>query len=137
MINDNSIEQSLEDLMNSHYPKTQMDVFYKGQIVLQVFNQSDVKKWSIELPLNEEGGMVINLFFHKNKEDNHERFKRADFYSDFSLKKLNKGKVNSYYVPISKNVPYKEISNRLQKIILEVYDIEKEEPLEILVRAFN
>ncbi|MCB9352835.1 MAG: hypothetical protein H6573_35930 [Lewinellaceae bacterium] len=52
----NTIENSLKSLITSQFPKTQMDVFHKGLVVLQVFNQSDVKNWSFDIPLNEEGG---------------------------------------------------------------------------------
>lgn len=137
MINESNLERALKDLMNSRYAKTQMDIFYKGKIAVQVFNQSDVKKWDFGLFLNEEGGVVLNLFFHKKKVDSHLKFKKSTFYNDFSLRKMNGGKVDSYYSSISKNVPSKVVANRIIKIIIEVYEIEEDEPLEILVRSFD
>jgi len=140
MLNGNSLERSLRDLINSRYPKTQMDVFYEGQVILQVFNQSDVRNWSFELPLNKEGGVIVNLFFNngkRNNVNNYSRFKTTSFYKDFIHIAMNKGKVNSYYLPISRNLQTEEIANRLVEIILEVYEIQKDEPLEILVRSFD
>ena len=42
-----------------------MDVFHKGLVVLQVFNQSDVKNWSFDIPLNEEGDSFKFVFQQK------------------------------------------------------------------------
>lgn len=140
MINKGSIEKSLSDLINSPYAGTQMDVFYKGQVILQAFNQSDAKNWDSDLLLNKEGGIILNLFFNKNKRNNKEnylRFKKSPFYKDFMFEEMNKGRVHSYSCPISKNVSTRDLANRIIEIIVEVYEIEEKEPLEILVRAFN
>lgn len=140
MINQSSLEVCLKDLVNSKFPKTQMDVFYKGQVVLHVFNQSDVRTWSFKLPLHEEGGIVINLFFNdrkQNNEENHQRFKSSSFSNDFILRKMHRGKISSYYLPVSKSVSLKNAANDIIEMLSTVYEIEADEPLEIFVRVYN
>lgn len=140
MTNQSSLEKCLKDLVNSNFPKTQMDVFYKGQVVLHVFNQSDVSTWNFKLPLHEEGGIVINLFFNDRKldnEENHQRFKGASFFGDFILRKMHRGKISSYYLPVSKSVSQKNAANSIIEILSTVYQIEADEPLEIFVRVYS
>ncbi|MCB9350174.1 MAG: hypothetical protein H6573_22085 [Lewinellaceae bacterium] len=135
----NTIENSLKSLITSQFPKTQMDVFHKGLVVLQVFNQSDVKNWSFDIPLNEEGGIVLNLFFNKNKKNNKEnysRFEESPFFKDFIFVELNRGKIKSFYSPIPRATPIGEIARMINTIISQVYQIGPGEPLDILVRAF-
>lgn len=135
----NSIENFLKSLITSKYPKTQMDVCHKGQVILQVFNQTDAKEWRFDLPLNEEGGVILNLFFNKSKnnnEENYSRFKETSFFNDFLLVEMNKGKIKSFYLPISSSIPIREIAQMINKVIFQVYQIDADEPFDILVRAF-
>jgi hypothetical protein len=139
MTEKSGIEQSLRELLASSYPRTQMDVHYRGQVVLQVFNQSDAKNWGHDLFLNNEGGIVVNLFFNQkknNNEGNLARFKSSVFYGNFQLIEMNKGRVQSYYWAISSSIPVNKISEMIERIIIEVYSIEENTYYEIFLRVF-
>jgi hypothetical protein len=139
MKNENSIKQGLMELINSKYPKTQIDIHFEQQVVLHVFNQSDAKNWSINVPLDKEGGILINLFFNQNKKNNSQnfmRFEKCEFYQDFTLIEMNKGKVLAYYAPVSKLVSISDAAMKICRIIIEVYDLNKFDPLDIYVRIY-
>jgi hypothetical protein len=127
------------ELINSKYPKTQIDIHFEQQVVLHVFNQSDAKNWSINVPLDKEGGILINLFFNQNKKNNSQnfmRFEKCEFYQDFTLIEMNKGKVLAYYAPVSKLVSISDAAMKICRIIIEVYDLNKFDPLDIYVRIY-
>lgn len=135
-----ALENSLLKLISSRYPKTQLDILWNGQVVIQVFNQSDVKKWSYPLPLNQEGGIVVNLFFHKtkrNNQDNYIRFKGLDIFDQFTLRKMDKGRLMAFYLPISNKINTEEMSDTVSNLLFDVYGIDFKSPLEFYVRSFN
>ncbi|MEZ5045306.1 MAG: hypothetical protein R2828_35755 [Saprospiraceae bacterium] len=134
-----SLEEFIGSLKNSKSPRTQMDVFYEEQIVMQVYNQYDVKNWDMELPetLYKEGGILVELSFNKNKRNNKanlERFKEAHFFSEFVL--FEEGITESYFLPISSLVSDKAIERKISEIIYSVYNLEKSDQLDVLVRSF-
>lgn len=131
-------EGFLSDLINSPYPKTQMDVLCKGMIVLQVFNQADAMNWGFELPMHPKGGLLINLFFHKGKSKMHERFKDLPYSREFTLVKLDKDRVDSYYLAISSEVKLMEVALRLDQIVKDMCENEIDiNSIEVYVRAFR
>jgi hypothetical protein len=139
MTEKSGIEQSLRELLARSSPRTQMDVHYHGQVVLQVFNQSDAKNWGHDLSLNNEGGIVVNLFFNQkknNNDDNLLRFKSSVFFRNFQLIEMNKGRVQSYYWSIPGSIPVNKISEMIERIIIEVYGIEEDTYYEIFLRVF-
>ena len=140
MSNIPGLENSLLKLISSRYPKTQLDILWNGQVVLQVFNQSDVKKWNYQMPLNEEGGIVLNLFFHKtkrNNQDNHIRFKGLDIFDQFILRKMDKGRLMAFYLPISIMANTVKMSETISNLLFDVYGIDFKSPLEFYVRSFS
>jgi hypothetical protein len=131
-------EGFLLDLMNSPYPKTQMDVFCNGEIIIQAFNQADAKSWGFELPLSPDGGILLNLFFHKGKAEKHERFKKLPYLKEFNLVKLDKERVYSYYLVVSSKVAVATIAMKIDQIVNDMCEIEQSvNSIEVYVRAFR
>ena len=132
-------EEYVRSLVNSKYPRTQLDVFYKKQIVLQVFNIEDVKRWDsgIKNLLNHEDGILIEVSFNKNKNNNKENFNRFKSRSDFSFfSKFKEDSNVSFFRSFSSPIEVRKVSNYLSDLVLEVYEIESSESVEFLVHAF-
>ncbi len=122
------IENHLKNLMSAKYTNAQFDIHHtNGQVLMQVFNQSDVKLWNlpVELDFYKDGGIVIDLTFNKHKDDNTKNFKRfqtAPFYEKFIL--LEEGKtVKSYFHTIPNTVSLTLLADTLLNILQTVYDL--------------
>ena len=136
----NLIKDSLSQLINSELPKTQMEIYYNEQIVLQVFNIADVKKWNLKIPLRLEDGILLDIFFHKKKKHNRKyfsRFKKSSFFQEFVLVETESGKIRSYYSIIPENITEELASEKIFKIINEICHLKDGKPVDILVRAFE
>ena len=134
-----SLFSALTDLVNSPYPRSQLEIFHQGQVLLQVFNQNDVKKWDLALPTNQEGGVMVNVFFNKNKRNNgqnYSRFSKSPLFGLFTLHEYQKGRVKSFFMPVSKQKSIRETAFLIQKILLEIYELPNDTPLDIFVRAY-
>ena len=130
---------SLRDLIESDMPNTQMDIFYADQVIMQIYDQSDVKGWNlpVEIPFGKKGGIVIDLTFNKAKRRNKEnlqRFMSSSFFSNFIM--LDEGYAKTFLFPIDSQISIKEITQILSKLILEVYDFKENDIFEVRVRAF-
>lgn len=139
MIKEKSIKELLYSLINSEYPRTQMDIFYQGQVIMQIYNQSDVKKWDVDLPitLSENGGVVMDLTFTKGKINNSENFKRfleSPFFDEFISSREKS--IQSYFSSISNPFSLDTLAKKVTDIIFTVYEIKSPEKIEVFVRAF-
>lgn len=133
------IEKYVESLVYSKHPRTQLDVFYKKQIILQAFNIEDVKKWEGEIKnlLNHEDGILIELAFNKNKKNNESNLKRFKSHSEFScFSEFKEGRNISFFRSFPAPIEFKKISKYISDLILEVYEIPSSESVDFLVHAF-
>ena len=134
-----TLKQFINSLRKSRYPKTQMDIVYEKQIVLQMFNQKDLDNWELKVPItsDEDGGVLIALSFNEEKignEQNFDRFFRTSFFKDFVS--LTHDNTESYFLAYSNSMADSDIAEKVKNILRQVYLIEDKTPLEVFVRAF-
>ncbi|WP_282777918.1 hypothetical protein [Phaeodactylibacter xiamenensis] len=135
----NVLAQFIYDLRHSKYPKTQMDIYYDKQLVLQLFNQKDINSWELKIPIipDKNGGVLIALSFNKeiiDDEQNFDRFFKSPFFKSSVL--LSHSGAESYFIAYPSSMSDNAIAEKVKNILNQVYLIDDSAELAVYVRAF-
>lgn len=98
--------------------------FYRGngQVILQVFKYSDVKKWGIGIDFGNYEGVVFELTFSKSKTNNEQvymKFINSELFSQF--KKFVSIKQDSFFSFIPFDLGNFEIEKFITTLLNELY----------------
>ena len=101
----------------------QMDIFREnGQILLQVYRYSDVKRWDCDIDFGIRDGYVFELLFSKSKTDNAANFARfQNTEARTSFHKFNKIEQNSFFAFLPKNVRLEKFEKFISSTLSAVY----------------
>ena len=121
----NSFSETLTKFMILQKDKLQLDFLRKnGQVLIQLFRQSDMLDWNIDFKIKDTKGYCMVLFFNKNKENSFSRFQRTDSFESYIYSK-SLG-VDAYFKMISNNISLNSLGDECFNVIQEVYDYQDE-----------
>lgn len=133
------IKKHLNKFLKSNYNNTQMDVYLNENVIMQIYNSTNVKKWGIvDMEIPNEEGIIIDLTFNNNKKNNKEnvnRFLSSLAYNRFQKVNLDGGEVYFMYLSVINN-NLNDLSGELRSILKEVYNLDETTIIEISVDAY-
>ena len=124
----------IENLKVTDIPKTQIEIYRNGVVLMQIFKSSDVIRWGWNVQGLKEGGVVISLLFNKHKpknDENHLRFKNLIYYEVFQKQDL-KGN-DEYVMHTSRNAD--EVGDLVADILNKTYELGDEE-VEVFLNSY-
>ena len=131
------LNQAIGSFIESNERNLQLDIFRKnGEVLLQMFKQSDVTKWGLDIKVADDMGFVVQLLFHKNKTGNKEsyqRFLESNCFNDF--KKIDFHGQNAYFMGIPSGVSLDVIEEKLHKILSRVYSF-NDDSFDVTLNAY-
>ncbi|MBT33128.1 MAG: hypothetical protein CMO01_26000 [Thalassobius sp.] len=104
----------------------QFDFFRNnGQVLFQVFKQSDVKKWEVKFDLDDGKGFIIIMIFNRSKIDNtsvFDIFQKNAIFKHFH--KIDFYKQNTYYMNFPSSSELFELNKVINNLINEIFEID-------------
>jgi len=120
------LHSALLELKTSREKNVQLDLFREnGQVLLQLYKQSDVNNWGYNINLTDEKGLVLELSFNNAKQNNKYNFKRfkESIYIE-SFRTFPKVEQNSFFIGFSGHESVEYIVSHVLDIIKTVYELE-------------
>jgi hypothetical protein len=124
----------VENLRTTNIPDTQIEIYRKNTIIMQIFKSSDVIRWGWNVNDIKKSGVVISLIFNKHKpenSENHYRFQNSSYFIFFQKQDL---KGNDKYVLYTKR-DSDEIGMLVADILNKTYDLGDEE-VEVFLNSY-
>jgi hypothetical protein len=116
-------DDAVEIFLGSNEANTQLDIFREnGQVMLQVYRYSDVRKWGYGIDFGVDNGYVFELLFNKSKTNNVEnyaRFQNSELWHEFRT--FSDIEQNSFFYFLSINAGQDRFSAFVIKVLNEVY----------------
>ena len=70
------IEKHLTVFLNNDYEHVGMNICKNNQIILQVYESKNVKRWGVNMFIPDAKGIILDLTFNKQKNKNKENYNR-------------------------------------------------------------
>lgn len=138
-MNIEATKRSLNNLIESDYETTQMDIFYRKQVALQIFKLSNIVNWEIHPPIENIGqeGILLQLAFNSNKRNNKSNYNRFIQHPMSKLfKYVDEEWAKCFYYSIELPIDISSTSETVVDLLKHTYKPNWFRPFKILVRAF-
>ena len=122
------LEQLVTLFKKSKEKNLQLDFFRdNGEVLLQFFKGYDIKTWEKFIPNINEGKVLIQILFHKDKTNNNLNYKRfLDYGYPESFVKVDFHNQNTYFKIVESDFIIKNFMFELEKILQDVYGVKIE-----------
>lgn len=123
--------------IESNERNMQLDIFRKnGEVLLQIFKQTDVKGWGLGINITDNKGFVVQLLFHKDKtrnEENYKSFQNSSCFNNFE--KINFHGQNAYFMGIPSKIGLDSFESEIYNILNQVYSF-SDESFDVTLNAY-